>query len=81
MKMTQTSAASFSFVTFLTGFILGTGAGLLLAPQPGVRTRRHLRHLSHNLCDKADDLVEEAKELVGYVFHDTGRVGQATAPR
>lgn len=64
MMVTQTFARSMSFFTFVTGFMLGASAGLLLAPQSGARTRRHLQHLAHDLRDKAEDLVDEVHQVV-----------------
>lgn len=64
MMVTQTTARSIGFFTFVTGFALGAGAGLLLAPQSGARTRRHLQHLGQHVRDKAEDLTQEAKEFV-----------------
>lgn len=72
MMDTHTSSRPFGVLTFATGFVLGAGAGLLLAPQSGVRTRRHLQHLGHNLRDKAEDLAQEAKDLVGSVLDRSG---------
>lgn len=68
----RSSSQSAGLVTFLTGFVLGAGAGLLLAPQSGVRTRRHLQHVGHQLRDKAEDLTQEAKHLFGSVLNRTG---------
>lgn len=72
MMVTQTSARSIGFFTFLAGFVLGAGAGLLLAPQSGVRTRRLLQHLAHDLQDKAEDLVDEVQEVVNTVRDKVG---------
>lgn len=64
MMIAQTFARSMSCFSFMTGFMLGAGTGLLLAPQSGARTRRHLQHLAHDLQDKAEDLVDEVQQVV-----------------
>jgi len=48
--------------TFMAGFLLGLGSGILLAPQSGARTRRHLRTLAEDLAEDAKDALEELME-------------------
>lgn len=72
MMVTQTSPRSMNLFTFVIGFALGAGAGLLLAPQSGARTRRHLQHLAHDVQDKAEDLVDEVQEVVSTVRDKVG---------
>ncbi|MFO0698332.1 MAG: YtxH domain-containing protein [Nitrospira sp.] len=68
----RTSSLSISMFTFMTGFALGAGAGLLLAPQSGARTRRHLQHLAHDLQDRAEDLVDEVQQVVSTALEKDG---------
>lgn len=44
---------------FLIGALLGAGAGILLAPQSGERTRRDLARRAKRLRDEAEDKLEE----------------------
>jgi len=54
--------------TFAAGLIIGglVGAGLalLLAPQAGEETRRHLARRARRLADDARDRYEDARERV-----------------
>ncbi len=72
MMVTQASASTVSRFTFVTGFALGVGAGLLFAPQSGERTRRRLQHLAHDVQDKAEDLVDEVQQVVSTVREKVG---------
>lgn len=47
---------------FLAGFLLGLGMGILLAPQSGARTRRHLRTIAEDLVEDAKDAFEDVME-------------------
>jgi gas vesicle protein len=44
---------------FLLGALIGAGAGILLAPQSGERTRRDLARRAKRLRDDAEDRLEE----------------------
>lgn len=68
----RSSSQSAGLSIFLTGVVFGVGAGPLLAPQSGVRTRRHLQHCGHHLRGNAEDLTQEAKDVVGSVLDRTG---------
>ena len=43
----------------LTGFCFGIGAGLLLAPHSGARTRRQLKHFTEDVIDDTKEAIEE----------------------
>lgn len=47
---------------FLLGLLLGAGAGLLLAPQPGVATRKQIATCATDLKNSAEELIGEAKK-------------------
>ncbi len=51
-------------LTFFSGLIFGLGIGVLLAPQSGSRTRRHLRTMVEDVGERAGELVEDAKDTV-----------------
>jgi len=59
-------------VSFMAGLLLGTiiGAGLalLMAPQPGRRTRKRIKRVATNLrenaTDRFDELADEVKDKV-----------------
>lgn len=54
----------FGGLTFVTGVLLGTGLGLLLAPQSGRRTRRQLKNYIDDTTDRLNDFADETKDRV-----------------
>ncbi|RMH09454.1 MAG: YtxH domain-containing protein [Nitrospirae bacterium] len=46
---------------FLSGVVMGLGLGVLVAPQSGSRTRRHLRTMVEDMSEQAGEWVEDAK--------------------
>jgi len=59
---TESRAIFFAGIFFLTGMILGLGTGILLAPQPGNKTRRRLGQAVEERSQQVGKWVEEAKE-------------------
>lgn len=51
-------------VAFAIGAALGAGLALLYAPRSGKETRSLLAQKGHDLKDKAEDLLVEAKDFV-----------------
>ena len=49
-------------LALVTGLLLGTGLGLLMAPQAGRRTRRQIRNYLHDTTDRMNDFADETKE-------------------
>ena len=52
----------FGGLTFVTGVLIGTGLGLLLAPQSGRRTRRQLKNYIDDTADRLNDFADETKD-------------------
>lgn len=49
-------------LTFFSGLIFGLGVGVLLAPQSGMRTRRHLLTMVEDMSERAGEWVDDAKD-------------------
>ena len=49
---------------FLTGAVVGTVVGLLVAPHSGAYTRRQLWNWAEDVGDRALDLAENAKQTM-----------------
>ena len=64
----RTESAGDSLLMFLTGFAVGAGVALLLAPQSGEKTRRQIRRQAEgaqdNLEKLGEDLIAKGRELV-----------------
>ncbi len=58
---TETRGVFVAGLTFFSGLIFGLGMGVLLAPQSGSRTRRHLRTMVEDIGERAGEWVEDAK--------------------
>ncbi len=69
---TETRCAVVAGLTFFSGLIFGLGTGVLLAPQSGSRTRRHLRTMVEDMGERAGEWVEDAKDTMNDVV-DRGR--------
>lgn len=57
----DTRCALVAGLTFVSGLIFGLGMGVILAPQSGSRTRRHLRTMMEDMGERAGEWVEDAK--------------------
>ena len=44
----------------LTGICFGIGAGVLLAPYSGARTRRQLKHFIEDVIDDTKEAIQDA---------------------
>jgi len=53
---------------FFAGLFAGIGAGLLLAPQSGARTRRQLESLAKDLQEDTSHMLGNAKISIGNVI-------------
>ncbi len=69
---TETRCAVVAGLTFFSGLIFGLGTGVLLAPQSGSRTRRHLRTMVEDMGERAGEWVDDAKDTMNGVV-DRGR--------
>ena len=54
--------------SFFAGLVAGIGAGLLLAPQSGARTRRQLKSLARDLQEDSNHMLGDAKTSIGNVI-------------
>ncbi len=59
-----TRCTSIGTTAFFTGLIVGVGAGLLLAPQSGARTRRQLESLAKDLEEDTSHMLGNAKTSI-----------------
>jgi len=59
-------------LAMVTGILLGTGLGLLMAPQTGRRTRRQIRNYLYDTTDRMNDMAGETKDRVSE-FMDKGK--------
>ena len=68
--MTQDSrhVVQMSGLAFLAGLAAGAAGGVLMAPQSGARTRRQIDHFVADMGERARELADDAKELVGKVL-------------
>ncbi len=55
-----------------TGILLGTGLGLLMAPQTGRRTRRQIKSYLHDTTDRMNDMADETRDRMSE-FMDKGK--------
>ncbi|HNP60788.1 MAG: YtxH domain-containing protein [Nitrospirales bacterium] len=51
-------------LSLMVGVVLGTGLGLLMAPQSGSRTRRQLKNMMEDASERAGEFADDAKEAV-----------------
>ena len=51
-------------LSLMVGVVLGTGFGLLMAPQSGSRTRRQLKNMMEDASERAGEFADDAKEAV-----------------
>jgi gas vesicle protein len=51
-------------LALMAGVVLGTGLGLLIAPQSGSRTRRQLKNMMEDASERAGEFADDAKEAV-----------------
>jgi gas vesicle protein len=54
----------FGGLALITGIVLGTGLGMLLAPQSGARTRRQLRNMVEDATERVGEFADDAKDTV-----------------
>jgi gas vesicle protein len=60
--------------TFVAGLVAGIGAGILLAPQSGARTRRQLHNLAEDLGERTNYILDDAKTSIGKVIEHGKRL-------
>ena len=57
-----------SVLSFLAGAVVGGCIALLLAPQPGERTRRQLKRMAEDVKEKTEDCYDEIKERAAKII-------------
>ncbi len=63
----DTRCIIFGGLALVTGIVLGTGLGLLLAPQSGARTRRQLRNMVEDATERVGEIADDAKDTMNEV--------------
>ena len=59
-------------LALFTGILLGTGLGLLMAPQTGRRTRRQIKNYLNDTSDRMNDFADGTKDRMAD-FMDKGK--------
>ena len=72
MESEDTRCLLIAGIMFFSGLMLGLATGVLVAPQSGSRTRRHLLSMVEDASERANEWVDDAKEAVNEVV-DRGR--------
>ncbi len=58
-------------LAMITGILLGTGLGLLMAPQTGRRTRRQIKNYLYDATDRMNDMAGETKDRMNDMAGET----------
>ena len=59
-------------LALVTGILLGTGLGLLMAPQTGRRTRRQIKNYLNDTSERINDLADDTRDRMSD-FMDKGK--------
>ena len=59
-------------LALFTGVLLGTGLGLMMAPQTGRRTRRQIKNYLNDTSDRMNDFADDTKDRMSD-FMDKGK--------
>ena len=54
-------------LAFITGIVIGTGMGILMAPQSGTRTRRKIKSFAEDAGERVNEFSEDAREAVDHL--------------
>ncbi len=65
---TDTRYVMFGGLAFITGIVLGTAMGILMAPQSGTRTRRKLRNFAEDAGERMTEFTEDARDAVDNIM-------------
>ena len=63
------------------GAVIGAGVALLLAPEPGRKTRKRLRRAAEELGDAAGDRLQNAADDVRKAADDARRAAERSGDR
>ena len=59
---------------FIAGAAIGAVAALLLAPKPGVQTRKNIRRFTKKAVDQLDDLQSDIREQITDGYQQVKRI-------
>jgi len=82
--MAQEGSSDSCWVTtfvFISGFILGAGAAILMAPEPGANLRGRLAKGAKTAQDEFSEVANETKEAFRSISQDTQRTVKQAAAR
>lgn len=80
--MDEDDKSILSFIAGLAaGTLLGAGVALLMAPQSGARTRRHIRRAAEDITETARDRIEDASDDVRRAARDVARKAERGGAR
>ena len=80
----ETSSTDSCWVTtfvFISGFILGAGAAILMAPESGLSLRNRLAKGAKTVQEEFGDVANETKEAFHTLSQDTQRTMRQAAAR
>ena len=66
---------------FISGFILGAGAAILMTPEPGTNIRNRLAKGAKTAQEEFGDVANETKEALRSISQDTQRTVKQAASR
>ena len=82
--MAQDTSSDSCWVTtfvFISGFILGAGAAILMAPEPGANLRGRLAKGAKTAQEEFAEVANETKEAFRSISQDTQRTVKQAAAR
>ncbi len=63
-------------LAFATGLLVGVGAGMLIAPQSGARTRRQITNFVEDLKEDATQMAGDARDVMEGAIGDVVERGK-----
>jgi gas vesicle protein len=75
--MSNEKDVSSIILSFFLGTLAGATLALLLAPEPGRKTRRRIKEFAEDVVEKAQDSLEEVKDKVDFAAEKGRRLFKA----